>query len=247
VTQRINLHDALLRSSFDHAIICTFTFQPQFFEGYCLDRFRCFAENKNITIIVDGSTYDALLQLPASEWPRLANIRYLLHRVVVAGTFHPKLFLFASKNKGLLVIGSANFTKPGLTNNAELVGLYRYERGKREQYVTLFRQALQFLAEISNRWPGKDLQSNLNDLTRDADWLLPETPEAACRLRLVHNLDRPLWHQIIEGLIPPLDALHVLSRYFDGDPDLLTRVRDETNPKHIVLWTQNSLILLCQS
>ncbi|MBI3325843.1 MAG: hypothetical protein HYZ81_03970, partial [Nitrospinae bacterium] len=51
--QRLNLHDALERQAFDHAVICTFTFDPQFFEGYCLERFRSLAENNNVTVIVD--------------------------------------------------------------------------------------------------------------------------------------------------------------------------------------------------
>ena len=51
----------------------------------------------------------------------------------------------SEKEKGLLIVGSANFTKAGLTSNAELIGLYRYERGQCGQHLSLFRQAMEFL------------------------------------------------------------------------------------------------------
>jgi hypothetical protein len=239
--QRADLHDVLSKHAFNHAVICTFTFDPQFFEGYCLDRFRCLAENNNITIILDRMTYDGLVQLPPSEWPRLANIRYLLHPVKVPGTFHPKLFLFASKEKGLLIVGSANFTRAGLTANGELVGVYRFEQGKREQYVALFRQAFQFLMEVSRRWPGTDLESNLNALLAEAQWLSPDGDEPPCTLHLVHNLDQPLWPQISEGIVRPVETIHFVSRYFDPAPVALTQVHDDLDPKRIVLWTQNGI------
>jgi hypothetical protein len=241
MSQRLDLHEALQRHGFEHAVICTFTFEPLFFEGHCLDRFKSLAENNNVTVIVDRRTYGALIQAPASAWPHFANVRYLLHPVDVPGTFHPKLFLFATKEKGLLIVGSANFTKAGLTSNAELVGLYHYERGKREQHRGLFRQAMQFLEAIAHRWPSADLASNLRELLQGAEWLAPDAAEAPGSLRLIHNLDRPLWTQMHEGLPTPVDAVHILSRYFDAAPSALTRLSKEVKPKEIVLWTQNGL------
>jgi hypothetical protein len=239
--ERVNLHSILERNAFDHAVICTFTFEPLFFEDYCLDRFRSLAENNNITIILDRRTYDQIIHAPASEWPRLANLRYLLHPIAVPGAFHPKLFLFANRDKGLLFIGSANFTKPGLTSNAELVGVYRYERGKHERYLGLFRQAMQFLSNIAKRWVSWDLESNLRDVLHDAEWLAPDPGEPSSPLRLIHNLDRPLWEQIYEGLPTPIDAVHVLSRYFDAEPSALTRIREDVKPRKLVLWTENGI------
>src|SRR5262245_6094180 len=239
--QRLNLIYALERQVFDHAVICTFTFDPQFFEGYCLDHFRSLAENNNITVILDRRIYDSLVHAPASEWPRLANIRYLLHPIDVPGTFHPKLSLFTNRDKGLLLIGSANFTKPGLTSNAELVGVYPFEQGKQERYLPLFRQAMRFLSNLAKRWAGSDLESNLHELVHDAEWLTPDSGETSNTLRLSHNLDRPLWEQIYEGERTPLSAVHVLSRYYDAEPSVLTQICADVDPKKIVLWTENGI------
>src|SRR5687768_10583479 len=117
MAKRFDLHDALKKTRYDHAVFCTFAFEPQFFEGYCLDRFKALNENNNVSVLMDRRMYDGLLDCPASEWPRLAGVRYLLHPVRVPGVFHPKLFLLASKDRGLLVVGSANLTRAGLTTN----------------------------------------------------------------------------------------------------------------------------------
>ena len=75
----------------------------------------------------------------------------------------------------------------------------------------------------------------------DAEWLAPDAFETPGLLRLVHNLDRPLWAQMHEGLATPVDAVHILSRYFDAQPATLTRISKDVRPKKIVLWTQNAI------
>lgn len=47
--------------------------------------------------------------------------------------------------------------------------------------------------------------------------------------------------QIHEGLPAPVDAVHILSRYFDAEPSTLTRISKDVKPKKIVLWTQNEI------
>lgn len=53
----LNLHDLLYHSSYNHAVICTYTFEPDFFEEYCLEKFNSLKTNGNITVIVDHETY----------------------------------------------------------------------------------------------------------------------------------------------------------------------------------------------
>src|SRR4051812_34322281 len=115
-SQKINLHDLYLKTKFDHGIICTYTFDPFFFEDYCLEKFNSLSENGNLSVMVDRGIYDELL-LTENERPKLANIRYLLVPIQARRTFHPKIVLLATRKKGLLVIGSANFTRAGLTSN----------------------------------------------------------------------------------------------------------------------------------
>lgn len=240
--KRINLHDTLKRTRFDHAVICTFTFEPQFFEGYCLDRFRALEENNNISVLLDRGIHDSLLECPASEWPRLANVRYLLHPIRVPGVFHPKLSLFVTKQRGLLIVGSANFTRAGLTANAELVGAYEVDIEKPAPHLPLLQQATQLLFTLAAQWPSPDFESNLREMTGDAPWLLSDADaDSQALVRLLHNIDEPLWSQVCRGVDGSVDDVHVLSRYFDATPGLLQSVRDTLNPKRTVLWTQSGL------
>lgn len=239
MSKRVDMHQELKRHSYNHAVICTYTFDPQFFEGYCLEHFSALRENGNITVVLDRGTYDSIVAGPVAQWPRLANVRYLLHPVKAQRTFHPKVVLLATPTRGLLMVGSANFTKPGLSSNAELVGVYHFERGKREQYRALFRRAVGFLHALATRWPGADLGSNLEALVAESAWLRDGGDEGPGRL--LHSLDGPLWPQICHGITAPVDAVHILSRYFDAEPALLDRVAATLRPRSIVLWTQNGI------
>src|ERR1700755_1525042 len=124
------MHDALDRWSFDHGVVCTYTFDPQLFEEYCLERLTSLSHNGNLTILLDRGVYERALAGPESHRPRRANLRYLLHPVAVArGVFHPKIFLLTAKGKGRLIVGSANATRPGITANAQFVGCYAFDEG----------------------------------------------------------------------------------------------------------------------
>lgn len=239
MSERLNVDDLLRRNRFDHALLCTYTFDPMFFESYCLDRYNALSENGNITVILDQRTYDEILAAPPATRPRLANVRYLLHPVAVPGTFHPKLYLFASKDRGLLVVGSGNFTKAGLTANAELVAALRYERGKREEHVDLFRQARRFLAAVADRWPGGALVENLQDMCDEVSWIAADPLDSPGSPRLIDNLEEPIWSQLAAG-ISGADEVHVVSRFFDRSPGAcLARVERDLSPKRAALWTQN--------
>jgi hypothetical protein len=244
-TSRFDLHEALNDKSYDHAVICTFTFDAPFFEDYCLDRFNSLSHNGNITVILDRGVYDKTIRGADAHKPKTANIRYLLHPVTVPGVFHPKLFLLVSKNKGRLIIGSANFTRPGITSNAELVSCYDYEAEKNESFKPLFRSAFAYLTEIGARWHGEMFVSNLQDMAREALWLDinngQNTVAAMEGVVLLNNLEAPLWEQIVARISARVETIHLLSRYFDSTPRILDRLRENLTPGKIKIFTQNGI------
>jgi HKD family nuclease len=247
---KINLHEALNHKSYDHALICTFTFEASFFEEYCLEKFSTLSNNGNITVLVDSNIYEKAILAPESMRPRKANIRYLLHPVSCPrGVFHPKIVLLASKNKGKLILGSSNFTRPGLTLNAEMSAVFEFEAEKEENFKPLFQSVFKYLAELSLRWPGENLASNISDVERDASWLT-ETPTASSSNTkalptgdavFLDNLERPLWEQIMDIVPAPIDNIYILSRFFDGSPGILDRVWQDFAPKKIKIFTQNGI------
>lgn len=244
---RLDLHTALQRQSFNHGVICTYSFNPSFFENYCLEKLDSLNNNGNISVIVDHETYEKAILAPESHRPKLANLRYLLFPISVAGVFHPKLFLFASKNRGRLFIGSANFTRPGITSNAETVGCYDFELGKNETLKGLFQEAFAFLLYLCKKWPNETLSSNLQEMLREAQWLNPEeSSPLLSNVKFMHNLETPLWEQISSGLEAPVDTIYILSRYFDASPSILDKLYEELHPKKVKLYTQNGITTMTE-
>ena len=238
---KLDLHELLFRNAYDHAVITTFSFDPTFFEDYCLEKLRALSHNGNVTVVLDGRTYESILAGEAGHRPEKANLRYLLHPVFLPGAFHAKVFLFASRSKGLLVVGSANFTHHGLTHNAELVGAYRFEAEKNVAFRPLFVKAFDLLQEVAMRWGGDGVQSNLRAVARDAAWLvrreeekLPELP-----IKLLHNIREPLWPQLRVAQQARLRSLRVLSKYFNADPGLLDVLHGDLKPSRLAIYTQN--------
>jgi len=244
---RLNVKEALSKHVFHNAALTTFTFDPLFFEEYCLEQFPSFASNNNISVIVDRSTYESVLSAPEIQRPKIANIRYLLHPVTVPRRFHPKIFLLTTRTTGRLVFGSANLTRPGLTSNAELIDQYDFEEGKNERFRYLFWDIFEFLQKLAERWRSESFTSNLQQLHRSTPWLNDSSPAESNRLQLLHNLDRSLWSQLGEIVPQPLDHVHVVSRFFDEQPELLDRLIEDWNPRKVSIYTQNGITTLTRS
>jgi|APLak6261675434_1056106.scaffolds.fasta_scaffold00635_7 HKD family nuclease len=239
MTGQLDLHEALRRYSYDHAFLCTFNFQAEFFEGYCLEQFDSFVTNNGITVIMDGRELDRLIAGPSSQWPQQANVRYLLHAARPKGRFHPKVYLLASRTRGLLVVGSANLTRAGLTRNAELARSFAFELGKRELALPLFQSARAFLGEVATRWPAAELDKRLAKFDSDIPWL-SGVPAKAVPIRFLHNLSTPLLPQLVEKLESPVQDLSVVSPFFDEEPVLLDWLQQQVNPGSVTLFTKNS-------
>lgn len=239
----VNLHELLKRRRYDHCLISTFTFSPRFFEQYALERFKALQDNGNITVFLDRGQYEEMIEGVTSMngWsPRLANLRYLLHPIRVPGVFHPKVFLFANAKRGLLVIGSANFSQDGLGSNAELVSTFEFELGKNESAQPLFQEALQFFEALVLRWPSREVASNVDDVRRSVPWLTEalESPRDPHLPLLLSNLEEPLWPQLARELPEQVDSISLVSRFFDSSPQMLETVIEQCNAPRLDIYTQ---------
>jgi hypothetical protein len=218
VIKRLDLHQLLDSGSFDHAVVLTYTFDPIFFEEYCLARFKGLHNCKSISVLLDRGTYDKI--------------------VIVPGVFHPKLVLLTSANKGHLLIGSANFTRPGLTANAELVGSFEFKLKEKETFVPVLRSAFAFIQAIAKRWPTRALISNLREMYLDSPWLESDGREHA-DIRLMTNLENPLLTQLVSEVGRSIQSLSIVSRYFDTGTNVLEQLLNKTAAKKVRLYTQN--------
>ncbi len=243
----LNLQDALSQNTFHNAIFTTYTFDPMFFEDYCIENFPSLANNGNLSVLVDRGIYETIIAAPPAERPRLANLRYLVHPIAVPGRFHPKLFLLTTKTTGRLILGSANLTRPGLTSNAEIVDQYDFEEREDEHLHYLFCEAFEFLRTLVQRWPSENLRSNVDELYRATPWLQAPPKDGARPIRFLHNLDRPLWEQLQEILPGKADRMHVISRFFDSEPDLIDLVVGDLKPSKLFIYTENGRTTLTRA
>lgn len=249
LSAKIDLHNRFKKHAFEHALIITYNFGARFFEDYALDNFKALQDNGNISILIDAIQYKKLLNAAtdsSESFLKKANLRYLLHPVQVRGAFHPKVFLFADKHRGLLLIGSANLTQDGLGSNAELVTAFDYEEGKNEAALPLFQSALRFFEQVAVRWPGEQLDSNLGEFIADVPWIsktLVQAPDPELPTFL-SNLESPLWDQLVARLPKPVQHISILSRFFDAQPSLVEHVRQTTGTSRLTLYTQNRITTL---
>jgi hypothetical protein len=210
---RLDLPDALSRHTYHNAVLCTYTFDPLFFEDYCLEQFSALTSNNNISVCTDRGTYQKIATAPESQRAKQVNLRYLLTPIDTKGRFHSKLFLFSTKTSGRLILGSANFTRPGLTSNAELVDVFDFDVGDQEEFLPLFQDAFAFVSSLAAGWPTDSLASNVQELRRATPWLGGTADPEIRSVRLLHNLDHALWNQIMVMVPQPVDRIHVLSRF----------------------------------
>jgi len=236
--KRLDLPQLLDSGSFDHAVILTYTFDPIFFEEYCLPNLEGLQNCRTISVILDRSTYGKIVTAAQTERPKQANLRYLLHPVSVPGVFHPKLILLTSKTKGRLLFGSANFTRPGITGNAELVGLFDFKEREQETFAPLMRSAFTFLQEVATRSQAKALVANLKDMYLDSPWLESREKTQSDPV-LLTNMERPLMTQLAAKVGEPIKTLSIVSRYFDPGTNVLEQLVKRTAAQKVKIFTQN--------
>jgi len=238
---RLDLHGALSQRTYHNAVLCTYTFDPLFFEDYCLERFIALSGNSNISVCTDRTTYQKIALTPESQRPKHVNIRYLLNQIETKGRFHPKLFLFSTKTSGRLILGSANFTRAGLTSNAELADVFDFELDEQEGLLPLFQDAFAFVQALAEGWPAESLASNIRELRHTTPWLGAVAKPGVRSVRLLHNLEHSLWGQIAAMVPRPVERIHVVSRFFDESPGLIDRVMRDFGPGRLLLYTQNGV------
>lgn len=134
-------YDVFGDTGYHSAFLTTFSFTAQAFEDVPFPKLRG-AGCRNVTVLADQS----MLNLSLEEFgvPRFAGSLYHLAKVNVPGAFHPKITLLLGKEKGRLLVGSANLTALGIAGNRELVADVSYTPDD-PRFLPLFRQAFEYI------------------------------------------------------------------------------------------------------
>ncbi|WJY19930.1 hypothetical protein QQS45_06905 [Alteriqipengyuania flavescens] len=134
-------YDVFGDTGYHSAFLTTFSFTAQAFEEVPLPKLRG-AGCRNVTVLADQSMPN--LSLEEFGLPRFAGSLYHLAKVDVPGAFHPKVTLLLGKEKGQLLVGSANLTALGIAGNRELVADLSYAR-EDPRFLPLFREAFEYI------------------------------------------------------------------------------------------------------
>jgi len=237
-----------LRRRYEYGLIATFNLDVQFLEDYLLNKVGSFSDCSYLTILMDADEYE-ILSSSLDQQVKHLNRRYLLVPILVSGAFHAKVYIFVTKKKGLLILGSANLTRAGLTRNAELVLVHRYDQDEDEKNPSpLFQQAFSFFIDLQRRGlsHSKTLEEHIERMANEIPWLQNETEPSidSQPFRFIHNLEKPIIEQMVtEAAFHPNEA-HFLSPYFDQSPNLIEHLSNITRAQSLFFYTQNGTTTL---
>lgn len=142
-------------SKYHSCIITSYSFDFTFFENRILPMLHR-AGISNVIVFVDAAMLEIHL---GAEHPGFLTSRrsYSLVPVAMKGAFHPKILLAVGKTKGMLAVGSGNFTSSGIQSNEEIWSAFHYSNKLRE-CGPIFFSAEQFLKQLYKGAIGINLE-----------------------------------------------------------------------------------------
>jgi HKD family nuclease len=242
-SQTIKALQTLLNQPADNCVALTYSLDLPFFE-YMLFAPLYNGGCRNVAVLCDPGQHETALQ----DVPALEHVgqRYLCLPVTVArAAFHPKLLMLTSEQEGLLLLGSGNLTRAGLTHNQEVWTRFGYDDDSPDEFArAAFRGAFDYLSRLAESEGNPLLRERLQQLWQTTAWLSrePVQPEDANCWSL-HNLDRPIMDQLVE-LWAERDGSAVLeatvvSPYFDKGALAFAALLERLRPDTISLITEH--------
>ena len=120
----MKLYQQFAEKGYHTCIVTTFGLDFDTYETVVLPRLRGAGCRNNI-VVADGRMLTLALD-GRSSLPARAGSHYTVSGVRGnGGVFHPKLFLQVGRDRGRLMVGSANMTAAGLAGNLELIATFR--------------------------------------------------------------------------------------------------------------------------
>lgn len=223
--------DQFSSGGYHSTVLSTYAFSHDAFESVVLRRLRG-AGVANTMVLTDEA--QLALDLSASrDTPRHAGRRYAVVPIRQGYAFHPKIVFQAGRNRGRLLVGSANLTASGLAGNLEaaasvtvdlesdpqsiplLTAAWRYLKGHLDPRSAALSKAATWLEERSP-WLGR--QEEANDLVTYGD--------GTAAGFFIDRGNRSIASQYIDaiGRNEPIDRLIVVSAYWDDRLECLRQL-----------------------
>lgn len=169
-----NILDLIDGRNFHSCLMTTYSFDFFYFEKRMIRQLH--SKNiKNINVFVDSGILDNMLGVVSGNEAKSRS--YSLIPIKSNGCFHPKIYMFFGEKDGLLVVGSGNITSPGMGNNEEIWGAFRYDT-EDKRYSNIFSTAIEFFTSLSADVKGFNSEK-LDWIRKYSPWVgeLPKTED----------------------------------------------------------------------
>lgn len=134
----ISLIDEISKGGYQASLMTSFSIDFPFYEDVLLKKMQSRGVNHHVLLADKRMCQQVITQRP----PKYAGKQYSLALMEHSKAFHPKVFMLLGKKKGMLVVGSHNVTFSGFGKNLEISNVIKFEKGKNEEHLTLFSDAL---------------------------------------------------------------------------------------------------------
>jgi hypothetical protein len=235
----MKLYEKFGDSGFHSSILTTFGIDFDAFENIALPRLRgagcrnniLIADKRMLTYALNG---DSVLPRSAGRWYRIQG-----GAVSGGGVFHPKLHLQFGRDKGRMMIGSANITSAGLAGNLELVSQLDCD-GNESGEQQLVRQAYAYVCRV--------IGGHKSSASLQLDWLEERTPwlhraapssdpaslkDGTLAALLAAGEEAGIGQRFAELVDSPVTRLLVISPYWDEKLSALRHLCEQLSPGEV--------------
>jgi len=233
IVRNLDLRELFSRGRWQHVIFLTYSFDLPFFEAFLLPML---VQNGSqfITVVADaGWLAERLTIWLERDQIHEAGKKYLLCSVKVAGAFHPKVILGASKSGGTVLVGSGNISSYGMAHGGELFTAVEWHG---QQVPSLAREAWELFNSISNSIHIDDrFAQRVGELANAISEMLVPPKQRLLR----HNLTEALLTQLRREMpFLPVTDLLLWAPFADRNLGAIRELVCQLQPGHVTIAVQ---------
>jgi len=218
-------------------LITTYAYNQKFFENHLFSRFE---DNTFPLILVDYHEYqENVLDYGESK---LIESKYFIEPIKCAKIFHPKLLLTIDEENINCIIGSNNLTFGGYVKNLEILFNLKLNIENKVPYklISDIEDFLKKLTPLIKSQPHQEkLKKILSSLRSKID-SKKFSEEKNRESWIIHNLDRPIYSQILQKISGNVKEIYVISPFYSDCKNFYQEVLDDCEKINFLVQQENT-------
>jgi hypothetical protein len=247
----MKLYEKYSEGGYHSSIASTFNVDFDAYETVVLSRLRG-AGCRNNLLLCDSRMVTASLD-GAFRLPRYAGRLYSVSGAQgerVGGVFHPKLLIQLGRQKGRVLIGSANLTASGIGGNLEIVSELR-ATSEPSGELGILRQAFDYLVRHLDRGDST-VEAQLEFLRRRSPWLFETEPalgavslaDGTLAAFLASGANETMADRFVSLVHEPIRRLIIISPYWDEQLAALQYLTSAWKPAEVFVLVDKEVTAL---